>query len=532
MIPWLRWLGQLSRLRAVRRFHALRDDPERAQEQVLQEILAGLRGTGFEREYRLDRVRCLTDWQRAVPLQTPVDHQREVERILSGDRERLFHDPIKAWAGTSGSGGTRKLYPLTAAYRRQYLRTVASFLWHLTADHPRAFDHRVLYLTGPSYEGTARDGLPLASMSGYNASVQPGFVQARYAAPVEAANHDDATYLIARCALRRRISFAVSIMPSGLLGLHQTMLARAEELVRDLRDGTLHGAPAAAAPLALQPSIEPDPTRAAEVERLLQDAATLPEIWPDLRLLSCWKAAAAGAMLPQLTALAPGLPIRDAIYSATEGWLNVPLSDTALGGPAALTSHLIELVPEGGGEALLLHQAEVGARYRVVVSTTGGCYRYDLGDIVEVTGHWGRTPELVFVRKAGAASNLAGELLDGAQVLNAAAHAGDAAFLVMIPDQESSPPRYHLFVEHDAPQAFAECFEEALRRECVDYGPKQRAGALGALVVHPLPRRSWDRARKLKAAQGAIEAQVKPPVLTSDPGWKAVLEHLSEGPTL
>lgn len=528
MIPWLRWLGQLSRAPTVRRFHALRDHPERAQEQVLREILAGLQGTGFEREYRIDRVRTLAHWRKLVPIQSPSDHQREVGRILDGDRERLFHDPIKAWAGTSGTGGTRKLYPLTPSYRRQYLRTVASFLWHLTSDHPHAFDHHVLYLTGPSHEGTARDGLPLVSMSGYNASVQPGFVQSRYAAPVEAANHDEATYLIARCALRRRVSFAVSIMPSGLTSLIQTMQNRAEELVRDLRDGTLLGAEAPDLPLSLHPWLEPDPDRAAEVERLLGQSPTLPDIWPDLRLLSCWKAAAAGAMLPQLKALAPGLPIRDAVYSATEGWLNVPLSDTAVGGPAASTSHLIELLPLGQEQAIALHQAEVGERYKIILSTTGGCYRYDLGDIVEVTGRWGQTPELVFVRKDGAASNLAGELLDGAQVLNAASKAGGAPFFAILPDQGSAPPRYQLFVEHPEPHAFAERLESAIREECVDYGPKQRAGALGALSVHPLPPQSWDRARSARAAQGALEAQVKPPVLTTDQEWRQILESLVE----
>lgn len=536
MIPWLQALGQLSRLGAVRRFHARRDDPERAQREVLAEIVAGLEGTGFAQDHAVDRVRTLRDWQRVVPIQRPADHQAEVRRILAGERRRLMRDPVLAWAGTSGSGGTRKLYPLTQGYRRQYLRTVASFLWHLTADHPRAFDHSLLYLTGPAFEGRASDGVPLVSMSGYNASVQPGFVQRRYAAPVEAASitqGDRRAYVIARCALARRVSFAVSIMPSGLTHLVRTVGDHIEELARDLHDGTLkelEGLDDPALREALRPWLRPAPERAREVEAAVAQGPTLPGLWPDLRLISCWKAAAAGAFLPELRRLAAGVPIRDAIYSATEGWLNVPLDDELVGGPAASTSHLIEIVVDGEDRPRLLHELKPGQRGRVLVSTTGGCFRYDLGDRVEVTGRWGQTPTLVFVRKVGGASNLAGELLDASHVHDAATRAGadrPAAFYAVTADADAAPPRYHLYVEHSHPQAFGQAFEQALAAACVDYGPKCDDGALGALAVHTLPERSWDRLRELRASSGAIEAQLKPPVLTSDPAWRWALQAVA-----
>ena len=534
-IPWLQALGQLTRAGTVRRFVARRDDPERAQREVLAEILAGLRGTTFGAERGLDAVSDLEGWRARVPIQAPTEHQAEVARVMAGERTRLFRDPVLAWAGTSGTGGSRKLYPITAGYRRQYLRTVAVFLWAMTRDHPRAFDHGLLYLTGPYDEGRAADGGLLTSMSGFNAGVQPAFLQRRYAVPVAAADLPDGVdraSVVARCAAARRVSLAVSIMPAGLVALARTLASRAEDVVRDVHDGTIRGLPGpSSAPF--QAWLLPDPKRAAALERALRDGVDLTRLWPDLRLISCWKAAAAGAFVPELARLAPGIPIRDAIYSATEGWLNVPMSDPALGGPAASIAHLIELLPAAGGPPRWLHEAEVGGRYRVVVSTAGGCYRYDLGDLVDVTGRWGRTPTLVFVRKDGAASNLAGELLDAAQVIDAARAAGstcgEALFYAVIPDADGAPPRYRVYVEHPDPDAFAAALDRALRAECVDYGPKRDAGALGPLTARPLPPASWDRLRAARAREGAIEAQIKPPVLTADPGWIAALREVATG---
>lgn len=520
MRPWFYYLGQASRGPAIARLLRSRRSAREAQERVLAEVLRAASGTSFAAQHSLARVRTLEEFKRRVPIMDSEAHQAHIAAILEGDRRRLFHEDVLAWASTSGTSGRTKLYPITRSYRKQYLRTVQAFLFFLARDHPRAFDHHLLYVTGPSHEGFARDGVPIVSMSGFNNAAQPPFIQRRYAIPVSVANLSDPerSYLAARHALSRRVSLAVSILASGLTSLIHTARENAERLIRDIADGTW-----------LPPDrAEPNPARARELERLLTSDRFEPRhIWPDLRLLCCWKGAAAGTFLPELRALCPGVPIRDAIYSATEGWLNIPWSDERIGGPVAVNSHVLELACEDGDETVFCHQAEVGKQYRTILTTSGGLYRYDLGDIVEVTGKWGDIPEIAFVRKAGHASNIAGEKLVEPHVLAAAKKAGGAAFFALLPNLHASPSRYDLYVEHDDPRSFAERFEAGLREESWEYDSIRRAQTLGPVVAIPLPSGAWDRLRALRAREGAVSAQLKPPHLTQHPAWRAALDAIT-----
>src|SRR5262249_9159954 len=121
--------------------------------------------------------------------------------------------------------------------------------------------------------------------------------------------------------------------------------------------------------------------------------------------------------------LGPDIAVRDGIYAATEAWCNVCIGDDEPGGPAAVTSVYLEFIPESGGDPVPLHAVEDRKRYSIVVTNSARLYRYVLGDIVEICGYHHRPPRLRFVRKTGAASNLAGELLDESHVNGAVAAA-------------------------------------------------------------------------------------------------------------
>lgn len=534
MPSWLHYLGQVTRAPTARRLKAAREHPGAAQARVLEETLRRGRGSAFFAERGLESVRTLAEWSRALPIQSSDDVQRDMQRVVAGERHRLFREDVLAWCTTSGTGGSTKFYPITASFRRQYLRTVASFLYFLAKDHPRAFDGDLLYLTGSAHEGIAVDGLPRASMSGFNNAAQPGFLQRRYAVPTLVSTLEDAEvkrYVSARCALVRDVTVGVSILPSGLAGLMSCIDEHRESLVRDVRDGTLR-APAPLPPAllpALAPFLAPDAARARALEAVFAGPLEGRRVWPRLRVLSCWKAAAAGTFLPALERYFPGVPIRDAVYSATEGWLNVPLSDDRPGGPLAVTSHVIELAGEGDDHVIPCEAAERGRRYRPILTTAGGLYRYDLGDVVEVTGFWGRIPEVVFVHKAGHAFNIAGEKLVEGHVLGAARQAGGAPYFALVPELDHSPPRYRLFVERADAVEFAVAFEAALESECWEYRDARMAGSLGPVVATALPRGSWERLRVAMTREGGHEAQIKPTHLSGHPRWRAALDEVAAG---
>jgi hypothetical protein len=137
-------------------------------------------------------------------------------------------------------------------------------------------------------------------------------------------------------------------------------------------------------------------------------------VWPRLALISCWADGAASLALPQLEELFPGVEVQPKGLLATEGVVSFPL----LGQPApvlAVRSHFFEFEETGGGFRLA-HEVEIGGRYRVVLTTGGGLYRYPLRDEVEIAGRLEQCPLLRFIGKADRISDLVGEKLAEAHV--------------------------------------------------------------------------------------------------------------------
>ncbi len=125
------------------------------------------------------------------------------------------------------------------------------------------------------------------------------------------------------------------------------------------------------------------------------------------------------------------------------------------------------------------HKVEVGGRYVVVVTTSGGLYRYRLGDLVEVTGHLGALPVLRFLGRADRVSDLVGEKLSEAFVATALTAAGASGFTVLAPHGSRG---YVLVTDSPAP-GLAERVEAAL---CANfhYAYARRLGQLDP--VQPL----------------------------------------------
>src|SRR5207249_3288149 len=135
-------------------------------------------------------------------------------------------------------------------------------------------------------------------------------------------------------------------------------------------------------------------------------ADKLAETWPRLALISCWADAAAARCLGEVRALFPAVELQPKGLIATEGMVSLPLA----GRPApvlAARCHFFEFEEERArGRCRLAHEVEAGGRYRVVLTTAGGLYRYQLGDVVEVVGFEGQCPLLRFLGKGDRVSDL------------------------------------------------------------------------------------------------------------------------------
>lgn len=217
--------------------------------------------------------------------------------------------------------------------------------------------------------------------------------------------------------------------------------------------------------------------------------------WPNLKVISCWTDAAAAIALPRLRALYPNVAIQSKGLLATEGVVSIPYAGKH---PLAITSHFFEFIDDDGIH--LAHELREGNEYRVVITTGGGLYRYDLGDIVRVNGFVEATPSIEFVGRAGDVVDLCGEKLSEPFVRRTLESCGvDAPVAFLAPRDD----HYALFIDGDAD---AHKIDDALRAN-PHYDYCRRIGQLGPIDVVAI------RGEAFLAAIGGRAGNVKPRAL-------------------
>ncbi len=194
------------------------------------------------------------------------------------------------------------------------------------------------------------------------------------------------------------------------------------------------------------------------------------------------------------------------IASEVQGTINVhPLRNTCL---PTLQDTFFEFAERqdweaGGTQMLGLAELEQGRDYYVVVTTSNGLYRYDMNDIVCVTGLVNDTPALAFVQKGVGVTSITGEKLYEAQVLEAVVANRQIVtnFFIMLADQEKA--RYTLYIEAseaDFGPDFASEIEAHLRSVNVEFDSKRASGRLKPVKVERLSSGTGDAYRKHRVA--------------------------------
>ena len=520
---------QFRRARAFARYEHACHDPAAAQETALRWLVERSGHTALARRLGATpgQVRSIDDLRRRVPLTSYDEIAPEIDAALRGQPDQLIPGRPSFFALTSGTTGRSKYIPIDDAYRRAFQTPMQHYLYGVVRDHPRAFSAKVLYMVGPPEVEHTPGGAVAGTISGYNYRALPKLLASVGAVPWQVFAVRDPlaqVHATARLALRHDVSFAVAITTAPLAALGTAMRDHADLLLRDLHDGTLTiptGALTQAERDMLQPFATRDPRRARALTHACSRAGGLtPRVaWPNLALLSCWAHAGAATHLHLFDELYGPGPLRSAVYSATEGWINIPLRDHDPSGALSIESGVyeFEVLDERGeptGDTLLPHETVVGAEYGIVLSSGCGLFRYRLGDRVRVTGFFHRTPEIMFVRKLGAVLSLAHDMTTEDHVATAvAAVAASGVPLArwVFGPCDGFPPRYRLVVASDggmSAEAIAARFDAALGHANLGYEADREAAILAPVEVTLLGRAefdAWEAARR-----AAVGHQSKP----------------------
>lgn len=133
------------------------------------------------------------------------------------------------------------------------------------------------------------------------------------------------------------------------------------------------------------------------------------EIWPKLKLISCWDSSHSREQAEFLRKLFPGVMVQGKGLLATEAPMTIPL--IAAQGFVPLLNEVFFEFEDDTRQIYKLHEIKLGEEYTLIISQKGGLYRYRMGDRIRVSHFYQKTPCLEFLGRDRSISDLVGEKL-------------------------------------------------------------------------------------------------------------------------
>jgi GH3 auxin-responsive promoter len=516
-------LWTATSLPALARFRRAIRNPAEVQRRRLRNILAQNTGSAYGQALGFDGIQSYQEFSRRVP---PVDYESLepwIDRIRRGEPRVLTQEPVTHLIPTSGSSGARKLIPFTAGLQREFNQAIGAWIADLYTRHPAL-------ISGPGYwaitpavklDADKTSAVPIGfdDDSAYLSGSKKRLVDAALAIPAsmrEVTDFETFRYLTLLCLVRRVDLKLISVWhPSFLALLLDALPGCWEQLLRDIDAGTSRGGKEL--PAGIRDGLRALPRRARQLSRL--DPANPASIWPSLKVISCWGDGHAELAATDLQRRFPNTFIQRKGLLATEAFVSFPCSRSR---PLAIASHFFEFIDDAG-QFRLAHELAERQRYEIVVTTSGGLYRYRLGDLVEVTGFLNRTPTLRFLGRAGNVCDRRGEKLSeafAAETLRVllGSSAGRAQFAFLAPETGESSDGYTLFIEGHAEPALAGRLDALLKRN-PNYAWCRELGQLQAPRIFRIQGGGYEKFAAREMARGKRLGDIKPCALSLATDW-------------
>jgi hypothetical protein len=532
--------------RKLQRFEALLQNAHARQRRRLFEKLRRCADTRFGRTHGFAQIKSLDDFRRQLPISQYDYFAPYIDDVARGHLDAMFpaHEEVLMFGTTTGTTGRPKLNPVTRTWLKEYRRSWEIWGVKSIVEHAEMIGTKLLQIIGPANLGRTPSGLSIGMISSVAIRYQNPVIKSFYAVPFELCDVGDPTakyYTMLRFALINPVGFICAITPTNLLRLAVTGNEHRESLIRDLHDGTLRS------DLDLPPELRKKwqrtigvrrTERARQLERIVEETNALypKDYWP-LSLICCWLGGTIGYQSRELHRYYGSTPARDLGLVSTEGRHTIPLHDGRPEGVLAVDGNYYEFIPvaelaSASPTTLECHELEPGGEYALLMTTSSGLYRYDIGDVVRCQGYVGQAPVLEFLHKTGQCADMEGEKVSGHQVAQAVETAARElklrvdCFTAVAVRRDGDVPHYALLVERpaieDAAAArnFLEIVDRELVRQNVMYAGKRNDRYIDAPRLLRLASGAWSEFIRGETQRGGpSESQYKHPALVADSSW-------------
>ncbi|MCA0380982.1 MAG: GH3 auxin-responsive promoter family protein [Bacteroidetes bacterium] len=483
-------ISRLARLRQNAIQHWM-DDPVGAQRDVLQHLVTDGQYTEFGKRYKLSTTFRIRDFKAAVPIHEYDDLKPYIERMMAGEDNVLWNTPVEWFAKSSGTTSDRsKFIPVSQeSLDTNHFQCNKDVLWQYYFHYPESdlLTGKGLVIGGSHQIASVNENIHYGDLSAVLLQNAPVWSQWIKTPELSIALMDEWETKIEQLAQSTIVENVTSVsgVPTWTLVLFKRILA-------------------------------------------ITGKSRMLDVWPNLELY-LHGGVSFTPYRQQFEQLIGG-PIRYLeVYNASEGFFAAQSHEDEDGMLLYLDHGIfyefmpIEEYGKDNPQTVGLKDVEVGKNYAPVITTTGGLWRYLIGDTIQFTSTFpfrvkvsGRLKHFI---------NAFGEevIIENTDQAIAAACAATGA---VVTDYTAAPLYFSAdsngahewaveFAQSPADtEQFANVLDDALRHINSDYDAKRHKNiALRRLVLHAVPAgtfAAWLRSK------GKLGGQHKVPRLSND----------------
>ncbi|KAL0710956.1 hypothetical protein Bca4012_017934 [Brassica carinata] len=490
------------------------------QDEMLEEILRVSANTEYLRPF-LHGSSHKELFKKNVPVVTYEDVKPYIERVANGEPSDVISgEPITHFFRSSGTtGGKQKIFPVNNKYYQKRIFS-EDLRGAILSKHINGFvDGKVLTFLNTGAVYRTPSGLPVA--------------------PREEVVSIFAPYA---CGLVQAIKF---------LETHW------KELCNNIRSGHVTEW---ITDLGCRDSVSvvlgvPNPELADQIERECCQTSwegIITRLWPNIKFIQSIVTGQMSQFVPVLEFYSNKLPLVSMSYSASETLLGINVNPLCKPQDVSYTflpnMSYFEFLPlddEGNNaEVVDLVNVKLGHFYDPLVTNHYGLYRYRMGDILQVTGFYNKTPQFRFVRRKNMVLSVHMESTTEEDIVNAVNRVTTTVLesegLILMgftckPDTSTFPGHYVLYFELKAKKVdgifkldssvMVKCccemeksFNVLYRRFRTEYE------FIGALEIRVTQQGTFDSLMEYLISQGASASQYKTPLCMNSPQGLAILE--------
>jgi hypothetical protein len=466
------------------------------------------RNTAYGRRFGFSDMHTPGAYRDRLPLTAYDDLAPWIERIAQGETDILFAGRAVAFERTGGSTGGSRLIPYSNESLLDFRTAALPWLAEVidTYGLGRGSAYWAISPAMRPYQETP-GGVPigLSDAAYLGREAIPAFLSTLAVPEWVGTIMDPRDWQLVTlyCLILREDIELISVWsPTYLLSLLAGLEERADEMASILRTGTEVAGHRLAA----------DQAALVRLEVYLASAPSGTEqLWPGLKLVSCWADASSKPFYDALRQRIPHAPFQPKGLLSTEGAITAPDRE---GRPVLTANSGFYEFLDDRGKGLFAHELREKKQYEVVLTTSGGLYRYRTGDRIICQGWTGGWPILAFIGRCGVVSDLVGEKLNDAFI--ARCLEGIPGFRMLVPSIKGVP-NYVLLLDAraDLPTEPVIRSVEAALAKNPQYAYARRTGQLGGLELRHLADPA-ERFIRYKLEHGADLGNIKLPSLCPD----------------